>query len=82
MSAEAETYKLTMASSHPTTLPWVGKLSSVVVAQSNTRLEAMGSKDRIAWTEAYGGSLYNFKETLDAVSDGLTDAGWVGTLWE
>lgn len=78
----AETYDLTMASSHPTVLPWVGQLSTLVVAQSNARLEAMGSEDRIEWTEAYGGSLYGFKDTLEAVGDGLTDAGWVGTLWE
>jgi TRAP-type C4-dicarboxylate transport system substrate-binding protein len=78
----AETYDLTMASSHPTVLPWVGQLSTLVVAESNTRLEAMGSEDRIEWTEAYGGSLYGFKDTLEAVGDGLTDAGWVGTLWE
>lgn len=82
IGAQAETYKLTMASSHPTVLPWVGQLSTLVVGQSNQRLEAMGSPDRIEWTEAYGGSLYGFKDTLEAVGDGLTDAGWVGTLWE
>lgn len=81
-TAQAETFNLTMASSHPTVLPWVGQLSTLVVAESNKRLEAMGSEDRIEWTEAYGGSLYGFKDTLEAVGDGLTDAGWVGTLWE
>ncbi|WP_395173886.1 C4-dicarboxylate TRAP transporter substrate-binding protein [Roseibium alexandrii] len=81
-AAQAETYNLTMASSHPTVLPWVGQLSTLVVGESNNRLEAMGSEDRIEWTEAYGGSLYGFKDTLEAVGDGLTDAGWVGTLWE
>ncbi|WP_422019456.1 C4-dicarboxylate TRAP transporter substrate-binding protein [Roseibium sp.] len=82
VAAQAETYNLTMASSHPTVLPWVGQLSTLVVGESNKRLEAMGSEDRIEWTEAYGGSLYGFKDTLEAVGDGLTDAGWVGTLWE
>lgn len=80
--AQAETFSLTMASSHPTVLPWVGQLSTLVVGQSNARLEAMGSEDRIEWTESYGGALYGFKDTLEAVGDGLTDAGWVGTLWE
>ncbi len=80
--AQAETFNLTMASSHPTVLPWVGQLSTLVVAESNARLEAMGSEDRIEWIEAYGGALYGFKDTLEAVGDGLTDAGWVGTLWE
>lgn len=78
----AETYNLTMSASHPTVLPWVGQLSTLVVGQSNKRLEAMGSEDRIEWTESYGGALYGFKDTLEAVGDGLTDAGWVGTLWE
>lgn len=82
IAAQAETYELTMASSHPTVLPWVGQLSTLVVAETNNRLEAMGSEDRVEWTEAYGGSLYGFKDTLEAVGDGLTDAGWVGTLWE
>lgn len=82
VSAQAETFNLTMSSSHPTVLPWVGQLSTLVVAETNSRLEAMGSEDRVEWTEAYGGSLYGFKDTLEAVGDGLTDAGWVGTLWE
>lgn len=56
--AQAETYNLTMASSHPTVLPWVGQLSTLVVAESNNRLEAMGSQDRIEWTESYGGALF------------------------
>jgi len=80
--AHAETYNLTMASSHPTVLPWVGQLSTLVVGETNALLEAMGSEDRVEWTEAYGGALYGFKDTLEAVGDGLTDAGWVGTLWE
>ncbi|GAB2184287.1 C4-dicarboxylate TRAP transporter substrate-binding protein [Roseibium sp. LAB1] len=81
-AAQAETYNLTISSSHPTVLPWVGQLSTLVVAESNQRLEEMGSEDRIEWTESYGGALYGFKDTLEAVGDGLTDAGWVGTLWE
>jgi TRAP-type C4-dicarboxylate transport system substrate-binding protein len=82
VTAQAKTYKLTMGASHPTVLPWVGQLSTLVVGESNNRLKALGSEDRIDWTEAYGGSLFGFKDTLEAVGDGLTDAGWVGTLWE
>jgi hypothetical protein len=47
VAAHAETYELTMASSHPTVLPWVGQLSTLVVAETNNRLEAMGSEDRV-----------------------------------
>ncbi|NJO32538.1 MAG: TRAP transporter substrate-binding protein DctP [Rhodospirillales bacterium] len=82
-AASAETYELTMGSSHPTVVPWVGKLSDLVVAQTNLRLEAMGSEDRVIWTESYGGALFGFNDTLEAIQDGLADAGWVGAgLWE
>lgn len=73
---------LTIASSHSTGLAWVGVMHTVVVPESNERLEAMGSPYRIRWTEAYGGSLYKYGETLEAIEIGLTDMGWVGTLWE
>lgn len=81
-TGKAETFELTMASSHPTTLPWVGVLSSHVVKNTNSRLEKMGSEDRVEWIESYGGALFGYKNTLEAVEDGITDAGWVGTLWE
>ncbi len=82
ITARAETIRLTIASSHATTLPWVGVMHSHVVPESNRRLEAMGSAYRIKWTEAYGGSLYKYQNTLEAVEIGLTDIGWVGALWE
>lgn len=77
-----ESVRLTMSSSHPTTVAWVGALKTHVIENSNKRLEEMGSDYRIEWTEAFGGALYNFKDTLEAVEDGLTDMGWVGSLWE
>lgn len=80
-SAE-ETIRLTMSSSHPTAVAWVGTLKTHVVDNANSELEKMGSDYRIEWTEAFGGSLYNFQDTLEAVQDGLTDMGWVGALWE
>jgi TRAP-type C4-dicarboxylate transport system substrate-binding protein len=78
----AETIRLTIASSHSTGLPWVGVMHRLVVPESNRRLEARGSAYRIRWTEAYGGSLYKYHHTLEAVEIGLTDMGWIGTLWE
>lgn len=81
-AAMGEEIRLTIASSHTTALPWVGVMQSLVVPESNKRLEALGSPHRIRWTEAYGGSLYKFENTLEAVEIGLTDIGWVGTLWE
>jgi TRAP-type C4-dicarboxylate transport system substrate-binding protein len=82
LAAHGEEVRLTIASSHTTGLPWVGVMSTHVVPESNARLEAMGSPHRIRWTESYGGSLYKLNHTLEAVEIGLTDIGWVGTLWE
>lgn len=81
-AARGDEVRLTVASSHTTGLPWVGVMHSLVVPESNKRLEAMGSPHRIRWTESYGGSLYKYSHTLEAVEIGLTDIGWVGTLWE
>ena len=80
--APVEIVPLTVASSHTTGLPWVGVMHSAVVPETNRRLEALGSPYRVRWTEAYGGSLYKYSNTLEAVDIGLTDIGWVGTLWE
>ncbi|MBA4489809.1 C4-dicarboxylate TRAP transporter substrate-binding protein [Paracoccus sp. S1E-3] len=82
MSAAAEEIPLTIASSHAIQIPWVAPLQEVIVAEANKRLEAMGSENRIDWTESYGGALYSFSDTLEAVGDGITDAGWIGSLWE
>jgi len=81
-TASAKEFKLTMSSSHPPVVPWVALLKNFVVPESNKRLKAMGSKHTIKWTEAYAGTLYNFKNTLEGIQDGLGDVGWVGTLWE
>jgi TRAP-type C4-dicarboxylate transport system substrate-binding protein len=76
------TIKLTVASSQPTTLAWVGAMHTLVVPELDKRLAARGAPYRIRWTEAYGGSLYKYGETLEGIQVGLTDMGWVGTLWE
>ncbi len=78
----ANRIKLTIASSHPTAVPWVGTMQKHVVPETNKRLKAMGSDIQVTWTESYGGALYKFDKTLEAVEQGLTDIGWVGTLWE
>ncbi len=80
--SNAKTIKLTAGSSHPPIIPWVAVIKNHVVPQSNKRLKAMGSPHTIQWTEAYAGALYNFKNTLEGIQDGLADLGWVGTLWE
>lgn len=80
--ASAKVYKLTAGSSHPPIVPWVATIKDLVVPQSVARVAAAGKGDSIQWTEAYAGALYNFKNTLEGVENGLADVGWVGTLWE
>jgi TRAP-type C4-dicarboxylate transport system substrate-binding protein len=80
--AEDTTIELTVASSQATSLAWVGAMHTLVVPELDKRLAARGSPYRIRWTEAYGGSLYKYGETLEGIEVGLADMGWVGTLWE
>src|SRR3954470_24234333 len=70
------TIKLTVGSSQPTTLAWVGAMHTLVVPELDKRLAARGSAHRIRWTESYGGSLYKYGETLEGIQVGLADMGW------
>lgn len=80
--ASAQTViQLTMASSHPTVLPWVAPLQTVVT-RSNEILAERGSEYRIEWTEAYSGQLYGATDTLEAVTQQITDGGWIASLFE
>lgn len=72
-----QTFKLTIASSHPTTLPWVGLMSTLFVPEVNKRVEALGKGYKIEWKEAYGGQLYKMNATLSSVGEGIADIGWV-----
>ncbi|SHH13042.1 C4-dicarboxylate TRAP transporter substrate-binding protein [Pollutimonas bauzanensis] len=75
--AQGKTFRLTIASSHPTTLPWVGLMSTVFVPEVTKRVEALGKGYRVQWQEAYGGQLYKMNATLTSVEQGVTDIGWV-----
>ncbi|CAM9874086.1 unnamed protein product [Phaeothamnion confervicola] len=79
---KTETIRLTIGSSHPPVIPWVAAMKNTVVANTNKNLEAKGSKYRVEWNEAYGGVLFNFENTIEAIEQGIADFGWVGTLWE
>lgn len=81
-AAGAETYRLTAGAPQSTNLPWIGVIQRVVVPESNARLRAAGSPNSIDWREAYGGSLYKWQNSLEAIEIGLADIGWVGALWE
>jgi len=72
---------ITIAASHPTTIPWVGFMQSVFMPEVDKRLAA-GGKYKIQWKEAFGGQLYKANATLTSVEQGITDIGWVFSYLE
>jgi len=80
--AAAADFKMTIGSSHPPVLPWTTPLKTLIVPDSNKVLQQAGLPDRIVWTEAFAGALFDFNNTLEGIGDGLADIGWVGSLWE
>lgn len=80
-AAAQQVINLTVASSHPTTIPWVGFIKDVFMPEVDKRLAA-GGKYKIQWKEAFGGQLYKANATLTSVEQGITDIGWVFSYLE
>lgn len=76
-----ETINLTVASSHPTVVPWVGMIKTHFMARTDEILASTGNY-KIDWNEAFGGQLYKANATLSSVEDGITDIGWVFSFLE
>ncbi|WP_187969810.1 C4-dicarboxylate TRAP transporter substrate-binding protein [Aquibium microcysteis] len=76
-----ETIKLTVASSHPLVIPWVGMIKSHFMAETDRLLAEKGNY-KIEWQEAFGGQLYKANATLTSVEEGVTDIGWVFSFLE
>ncbi|SPJ24338.1 C4-dicarboxylate TRAP transporter substrate-binding protein [Palleronia abyssalis] len=79
--AAQETINLTVASSHPTVVPWVGMIQSHFMARTDEILAETGNYE-IQWNEAFGGQLYKANATLSSVEQGITDIGWVFSFLE
>ena len=71
-----------IAASHPVQNFWVHIMKNVFQPEVDKFLRDNGNTHRINWREAYGGTLYRFQDTMEAVRDNITDVGYVGTLWE
>ncbi|WP_211195410.1 MULTISPECIES: C4-dicarboxylate TRAP transporter substrate-binding protein [Tabrizicola] len=76
-----ENIDLTIASSHPTAIPWVGMMQTHFMAETDRLLAETGNY-KITWNEAFGGTLYKANATLSSVEQGVTDVGWVFSLLE
>lgn len=80
-AAAQETINLTVASSHPTVVPWVGMIKTHFMAKTDEILAETGQY-KIDWNEAFGGQLYKANATLSSVEQGITDVGWVFSFLE
>ncbi len=80
-AAAQQVINLTMAASHPTTFLPVGVMAGFFKNEIDRQLKE-GGKFRINWKEAYAGTLYKLQDTMEAVRDGITDIGFVGSVWE
>jgi TRAP-type C4-dicarboxylate transport system substrate-binding protein len=71
-----------IGASHPVQNFWVAMMKEVFQPEVDKHLRDNGNTHRITWREAYGGTLFKFQDTMEAVRDNLVDVGFVGTLWE
>ncbi len=76
-----EQVDITIASSHPLVVPWVGFMKSHFMAKTDEIL-AEGGNYQVNWNEAFGGQLYKANATLSSVEEGITDIGWVFSYLE
>lgn len=77
-----QTITVNIGSSHPEQNIWAWAMKNVFQPEVDRLLEEAGGNYRIDWMEHYGGTLYRFTDTREAVRDGIVDVGMVGTVWE
>lgn len=76
-----ERITVNIGSSHPENNIWVYAMKNTFQPEVNRILGEAGEYE-IVWVESYGGTLYKFTDTREAVMDGIVDVGMVGTVWE
>lgn len=76
-----QTITVNIGSSHPEANIWVYAMKNTFQPEVD-RILAEGGAYKINWSKAYGGTLYKFTDTREAVMDGIVDVGMVGTVWE
>lgn len=76
-----ETITVNIGSSHPEANIWVYAMKNTFQPEVDRILAEAGAY-KVNWVENYGGTLYKFTDTREAVMDGIVDVGMVGTVWE
>ncbi|MBK8008840.1 MAG: C4-dicarboxylate TRAP transporter substrate-binding protein [Rhizobiales bacterium] len=77
-----QTIKITMSAGHPPAFLWVRVLEEFFAPEVDKRLAAAGNKYKIDWTKAWAGTLAKVGSESVAIKDGISDMGFVGTLFE
>ena len=72
---------LTVATTHPPSLPWVYVIRDHVMPEFERRLGERRPDIEVRWLGAWG-TLYKWQDSLAGVETGLADIGWIGSLWE
>lgn len=76
-----EEIKLTVAAGHPPIFLWVKHLKASIMSTVDAELAKTG-KYKIAWTEAYGGTLAKIGSELETMQQGISDLGIVATVFQ
>ena len=76
-----QTITVNIGSSHPEANIWAWAMKNGFQPEVD-RLLAEKGEYKVNWVESYGGTLYKFTDTREAVRDGIVDVGMVGTVWE
>ena len=77
-----QTIKLTVSAGHPSAFLWVKLLDEMFIPEVDRRVAAAGGKYKIEWTKAYGGTLAKLGAESVAIKDGVSDLGFVSTIFE
>lgn len=82
MACAQQTINLAIGASHPVSWGPAGLMAKYFKPEVDRLLAEGGGKFKINWKEAYGGTLFKFNDTMEAVRDGVVDIAFVGSVWE
>ena len=74
MAAQAEDFKLRIASGHPAANTYVNLMQNFFVPEVTKRVAAK-TKHKVEFIEGYGGSMVKVADTLEGVQSGIIDIG-------
>ena len=80
--ANATNYSITFGGGHGVQLPWMKAIKEFYIPEVDKRLAAAGGKDKVTWTEAFGGTLVKIGGELDGVREGIVDMAMLYTIFE